>query len=80
MERAGIEDLEELWERFEEAGGENIQRWRFMRSCEGTYKGTDDRVIRGLVRLFGYPFDSEEAGRLALSFYWQLFRGVAGRR
>ena len=74
MERAGIEDLDELWERYEEAGGEEIQRWRFIRSCEGRY-GADDRVIRGLVRLYGYPFDSEEAGRLALSFYGQLLLG-----
>lgn len=75
MDRAGIEDLEELWERFTEVGGENIQRWRFMRSCEGTYRhGADARVIRGVVRVFGYPFDSEEAARLALSFFGMVRR------
>ena len=59
--------------RFEEVGGENIQRWRFMRSSEGTYHhGADARVIRGVVRVFGYPFDSEEAGRLALSSFGTL--------
>lgn len=73
MDRAGIEDLEELWERFEEVGGESIQRWRFIHSCEGRYRhGADARVIRGLVRVFGYPYDSEEAARLALSFFGTL--------
>jgi hypothetical protein len=74
MDHAGIEDLEELWERFEEVGGENIQRWRFMRSCEGTYGRADARVIRGVVRVFGYPFDSEGAARLALSFFGMVRR------
>ena len=80
MDRAGIAGLEKLWERYVEVGGEDIQRWRFMHSCEGRYRhGADARVIRGLVRVFGYPFDSEEAARLALSFSYTL-TGLLTRR
>jgi len=76
MERVGIEDLEELWERFVASGeGENLQKWRFMRMCEGTYGSSGDaRYDRGLVAALGYDPRSEEAGRVVFSHlgHWRF--------
>jgi hypothetical protein len=67
MEVQGISDLEEFWERFQ-ASGENLQRWRFMRMCEGTYGSTGDACyVRGLIFALGYDPESEEAARVSLS-------------
>jgi hypothetical protein len=67
MARVGISGLEGLWERFQESG-EQLQRWRFIRMCEGTYHlGWDARFVRGIVFALGYDPKSEEAGRVALS-------------
>jgi len=72
MERAGIESLEELWERFTKTE-ENLQRWRFMRHSTGTLPAWDARYIRGVCEALGYERESEEAWRLALSYAndWQ---------
>jgi hypothetical protein len=77
MVRVGISDLEGLWERFQESG-ERLQRWRFMRMCEGAYHlGWDARFVRGIVFALGYDPKSEEAGIIGLS-YSDVWRYAAG--
>ncbi len=66
MERVGIESIKELWARFA-ASGEKVQRWRFERACERTYRYVDARYIRGVIFALGYEPESEEAARVALS-------------
>jgi hypothetical protein len=78
MEAQGISDLEELWERFQ-ASGENLQRWRFMRMCEGTYGSSGDaRCVRDVIFALGYDPESEEAARIALSHvgFWRHLRST----
>jgi hypothetical protein len=68
MDAAGIETHEELWERFAEVGGEKLQRWRFLKNCRGENMHIDFRFLRGVVRVFGYDFDTEEAAALGLAY------------